>query len=278
MSLVSSLILGIGIAIAVTFVTFVSLRGREQGRTARIRRKLAETPPPDGTFEPASVSELPEPARRYFLRAIAPGTSLRTVAELTMSGEFRLKPKGPWQPMSATQVLAPPHGFIWTARIGKGLWFEAEDRYAEGHGRLKAWLWGLLPVVSASGSHITRGQIGRMAGESVLAPASLLPVRGVTWTGVDAERARGQVRISGEDVELTLRVAADGRPREVVFKRWGDRTDSGNYQYIPFGARLGGELTVDGYRVPQEMAAGWWYGTERYAEFFRAKIESLELR
>ena len=41
-------------------------------------------------FEPGVVAGLPEPARRYFLRAIRPGTPLRTVAEIDMESELGL--------------------------------------------------------------------------------------------------------------------------------------------------------------------------------------------
>jgi hypothetical protein len=65
-------------------------------------------------FAPEMVAGLPDPARRYFLFAIAPGTPLRTVVELDMVGEIGLgnKEQPNYQPMVAREVLAPPHGFV----------------------------------------------------------------------------------------------------------------------------------------------------------------------
>lgn len=37
-------------------------------------------------FDPASVDDLPDPARRYFRFAISPGAQLRTVAEIDSLG------------------------------------------------------------------------------------------------------------------------------------------------------------------------------------------------
>ncbi len=39
-------------------------------------------------FGPEMVANLPNPARRYFTFAIAPGTPLRMVAEIDMTGEI----------------------------------------------------------------------------------------------------------------------------------------------------------------------------------------------
>ncbi len=72
----------------------------------------AEGPPPQA-FEPAMVADLPEPARRWLTRAIVAGTPLWRTAHLVMHGEIRL---GAWRRFTATQVLAPPDGFIWAAR------------------------------------------------------------------------------------------------------------------------------------------------------------------
>lgn len=63
-------------------------------------------------FDPAMVAGLPEPARRWLTHVIAPGTPLWRSVELSMVGQIRL---GSWRPFTATQVLAPPKGYIWAA-------------------------------------------------------------------------------------------------------------------------------------------------------------------
>ncbi|WP_220250806.1 DUF6544 family protein [Billgrantia montanilacus] len=68
------------------------------------------------TFDPAMVEDLPDAAQRYFLYTIAPGTPLHVVSEIHMTGElgFGTKEAPGYRPMRARQILAPPHGFIWS--------------------------------------------------------------------------------------------------------------------------------------------------------------------
>lgn len=58
----------------------------------RVRTAWAElsapTPHP-AAFDPAMVAGLPEQARRYLTRAIAPGTPLWQSVELSMAGHIR---------------------------------------------------------------------------------------------------------------------------------------------------------------------------------------------
>ena len=42
------------------------------------------------TFDPAAITGLPEPARRWLSHAIAPGTPLWSSVELTMNGQIKL--------------------------------------------------------------------------------------------------------------------------------------------------------------------------------------------
>jgi len=69
-------------------------------------------------FEPGMVSDMPEPAERYFTYMIRPGTPLLPVAEIDMTGQFSLGTKDDprYQPMEARQILAAPEGFVWAMR------------------------------------------------------------------------------------------------------------------------------------------------------------------
>jgi hypothetical protein len=72
-------------------------------------------------FDPAMAAGMPEPAGRYLLHAIRPGTPLAQSARLEMQGEMRLGPGRSWLPLRASQMLAPPSGFVWEACLGTGL-------------------------------------------------------------------------------------------------------------------------------------------------------------
>jgi hypothetical protein len=227
-------------------------------------------------FDPASVADLPEPARRYLLRAIAPGTPLARSVELTMRGDIRLSRDGDPVPMVADQVLAPPLGFIWRARTHGGLMrIRGFDRYARGEGAMRWKLFGLIPVVRAEGQDVTRSAAGRLAMEAVLLPSALVPGRGVVWEEVDPDRARFVMTVGDETVATTVEVDPEGRPTRASASRWSDAAGPG---YDLFVVELGGELREGGYTVPSEVTAGWRLGGDDEFRFFRALLEEARFR
>lgn len=135
-------------------------------------------------FGPEMVAGLPDPARLYFLFAIAPGTPLRTVVELDMVGEIGLgdKERPNYQPMVAREVLAPPHGFVWVPRIGSGLSrVLGSDAWIGDRAWTRFWLLNTIPVARTRAStDLVRSARARAVAEALWVLASLLPANGVT--------------------------------------------------------------------------------------------------
>lgn len=220
-------------------------------------------------FDPASVSALPEPARRWLIHSLAPGTPLRHAVELTGHGRIRL---GAWRRYDARQILSE-HGFIWgaTARVA-GAPVLGFDRYSCGTGEMRWRLLGLLPVMTGTGPDVTRSAAGRFAAERV----SLLPTAfgTVRWTpSADADTVRGTVLVAGraESVELTIDAARS--LRRVLIERWGN-PDGAGYRLCPFGVAVDREEHFQGVTLMSSFRAGWWLGTAREdeGEFFRCEI------
>jgi hypothetical protein len=121
------------------------------------------------------VSDLPEPAARYFTYMIRPGTPLLPVAEIDMTGQFSLGTKDDprYQPMEARQILAAPEGFVWAMRTRGGMPVSGSDSGSWTRFRIV----GLIPVGRLGGDRDhTRSAFGRYAAEAVIwAPAALLP-------------------------------------------------------------------------------------------------------
>jgi len=230
-------------------------------------------------FSPAMVEVLPDAAERYLLHAISVGSPLASSVQLKMHGSMRLKPNAGWLDMEAEQILAPPRGFVWRASVGRWpIRFSGADFYFDGDANVRFWLWGMIPLVNAGGVDTARSAAGRLAGESVFLPSALLPERGARWEPVDRSSARVTLDIGGESSSITVVVGDSGALRRVVMQRWGDRADDGRFDYIPFGVEVHDELTSGGYTIPSRISAGWWFGTDRYFEFFRATIELAEFR
>lgn len=227
-------------------------------------------------FDPEMVADLPEPARRMLVRAIAPGTPLARSVELEMRGDIRLDPERDPLPLVAEQILAPPEGFVWRARAGAGtMRISGFDRYGRGAGETRFALWGILPVVRARSEDVTRSAAGRLAMEAVLLPSALLPGRGVTWEEIDEARARFRMTVGSETVATTVEVDGDGRPIRASAMRWSEDAGPG---YDPFVVELGGELEAGGYRIPATIEAGWRLGTPDENRFFRATLERAVFR
>ena len=260
---------------AAAVAALVAARGRDVRAVARRAAALEQTASTAqaGRFDPSMVADLPEPARRYFLHAIAPGAPLVGPVRLAMSGTMRLGPQQPWLPLRARQVLAPPAGFVWNAVVGEGLKrFAGADSYANGQGRVAFRLWDLVPVVRAGGPDVTRSARGRLAIESIWQPAALLPQRGVVWSAIDDGSARATVTVDDTSIPLTLAIAPDGSLRSVVMERWGNLSTDGTFGSLPFGAEVRADHTFGGYTVPSDLSVSWWYGTDRAFCFFRVQV------
>jgi len=243
----------------------LAVRRRVEDRQAGyLSRALLGTPDAHLPLTDPLLEGVPEPARRYLGHALPPGAPLARAVRLWMEGT--LVPAKGADPVAFTaeEVLAPPRGFVWTARATmKGLPVRVRDHYARGAGGLRVALLGLLPLASNDGADVTRSARGRLAGEAVWCPAALLPGLHTRWEAVDADRARATLTIDGADVPLTLTVDEDGRLREVTMMRWGD-VGVPDWQLIPYGFAVEAEAPFDGVTIPTQLTGGWWYGTPRY--------------
>lgn len=230
-------------------------------RLTGVWHELAAPAQDPGTpFTPAMVDDLAEPARRWLTHTIEPGTLLAETATLTMRGEIKI---GSWRPFSATQVLAPPHGFIWSARARvAGLPVIGFDRYSHGTGEMRWRLAGLVPVMSGTGPDITRSAAGRLAAEGT----ALLPTafRRARWAAdADPDVAIATWQIGEQTEQVRLHVGADGQLRRLTMQRWGTPDDQPPGRY-PFVVKIDAEATYAGVTIPTRLRAGWGD-----AEFFR---------
>ncbi len=234
-------------------------------------------PPSEGVFEPAQLAALPDAARRYLDRAIAPGTKLASAVRLRMHGEIKLRG---WLPFTAEQVICWKRGFIWRAAVRtNGLPIWGSDRLVDGAGAMRWKLLGLFPVMAAAGADITRSAVGRMQGELMWLPSVLCQSQ-VSWAALDDFHARASLTLLGESTELTLRVSERGRLESISLMRWGNPSGA-EYRDESFGGVVEEEGTFAGYTIPTRLRGGWYFGTERFeseGEFFRATIDSAIYR
>ncbi|MFF4161240.1 DUF6544 family protein [Streptomyces sp. NPDC001678] len=238
---------------------------RRNDHDGAARREWADLTAPTaspGRFSPELTAGLPAPVRRWLGRAVAPGAALLESAELTMHGRIRV---GAWRRFSARQVIAPPRGFVWSARTRMaGFPVTGYDRYGGGTGESRWRLLGVVPVVSGSGPDVTRSAAGRLACEIPLVPAAALGPS-VTWEPGDERHAVARVRVDGEVFPVTFTVSLSGVLESVCLARWGD-PDHHGYRAHAFGAAFEGEVRCGAFTLPRTVRAGWWYGSGRWRE------------
>jgi hypothetical protein len=233
--------------------------------------------PTQAVFEPAQIAHLPEVGQRYLKHAIAPGTTLARAVRLRMQGEIKLKQ---WQRFQAEEVISWEQGMIWQATAWlKGLPIKGWDRVVNREGGMQWKLLGLIPVMRASGTDVTRSAIGRMQGECIWLP-SVFCYPDVEWTAGDDYQAQAQLTLWGETTQLKLRVDEVGRLQQFSFERWGN-PESAAHHYVSFGGYVEEEGTFSGYTIPTRFRVGWYFGSEQFeseGEFFRATIDEAVYR
>ena len=247
------------------------LRDRDERALARVRQALCADPEPD-PFALAWVAGLPEPARRYLAHAIAPGAQIPGAVALRAVGSVRVEPEGEWLELEAEELLAPPRGFVCTATIrGRLLSLAATEHYLAGRGGAALWLLGRVPLRRVADADQARAAAGRLAIESVLMPAALLPRPGLHWhAGGDLDTARVSFKVDATPVDLTLRLGGDGSLRSARIQRWG--AIAGGYDWRGFSIEVYAERTFDQITIPARISASWELEGGRRFEFLRAEV------
>ena len=229
------------------------------------------------TFTADVIAHLPEPARRYFLYTIEPGTPLASVANITMVGRFGMgdRDKPNYLDFTATQVLAMPAGFVWKMRARRGL---MRLSGSDSQRWTRFWLMGLLPIARLGGDlDHTRSAFGRYVAEAVFwTPAAVLPCPGISWEALDADRARVTVKHRGMSQSVDLTVGADGQPTQVRFERWSNANPEKQHRLQPFGGYLSEFRYFGGFRLPTHVEAGNHFATDQYFPFFVADVTAVE--
>ncbi len=245
---------------------------------AEARRLVQFQPSDPRRFDLSLVAGLPEPARRYFAFAIAPGTPLRTVAEISMTGRFALgdREEPGYMEMTAEQTLAAPHGFIWSMRAARGAMRVSGSDSCRW---TRFWAMGLVPVARIGGDRDrdhARSAFGRYIAESVFwTPAALLPGPEVRWEAVNDSTARVIVTRGDLSQSVDVTVGADGRSTQVEFPRWTNANLEKAFRLQPFGGYLSEFRTFDGFTLPTHVEAGNHFGTENYFPFFIADVHDV---
>lgn len=228
-------------------------------------------------FRSSQLTGLAEAAWRYLEHAIAPGTLLASAVRLRMHGEIKL---GRWLPFTAEQVIHWGQGMIWNATVRmNGMPIPGFDQLVNGEGAMRWKLFGIIPVMRASGPDITRSAAGRVMAESVWLP-SVLCGDEVKWTAEDAFHPHASLTVQGEAGELALNIDDNGGIKILTLPRWGNPGGTA-FRYVDFGGVVEEESRFGAYTIPTRLRVGYYVGTDRFepdGEFFRVTIDDAAYR
>jgi hypothetical protein len=228
---------------------------------------------PGRRFTSDLLAGLDEPVRRYFSHAVSDGAALANGVRIAMSGQIKV---GLWLPYTGEQTV-DGRSFAWRACVGWGPLtpLRVTDRYADAAGSTEGRLLGRFTLFHAEGVNTARSAATRAAIESVMfAPPSVLPARGVTWRAETDNVILARFDLPPERPEVRVRIDERGAIRTVCALRWGN-ADEKTFQYIPFGGDVRAERRFGDLVLPSTLSVGWWFGTPRYAPFFRAEINAV---
>jgi hypothetical protein len=188
-----------------------------------------------------------------------------------MHGEIKL---GIWLPFEAEQDISRDGRMLWRATMrGYGLpLFRGFDRLDAGQGAMQWKLFGIVPVVTASGPDVSRSTAGRLLAESIWLPSLL---HDVPWSSSDARHATAAVTIAGYPSSIELTLSDAGSVERIKMARWGN-PGGGPFRLVDFGGIVDAESTFGGYTIPTRLRVGWYVETPRFdrdGEFFRVTVD-----
>ena len=229
-----------------------------------------EAATPQTPYDSALLESLPDAARRYLQRAIAPDAPPAAFVKLQIDGRLRPAADKPWTAFTSREILGRERGFVWRARMADTP-VRGFDRYFDQTGEMCWRLFGLVPVMRAADHNVTRSAAERYAGERIFLPTSLLPGPAVRWLPDEEGSARVALDVDGREIVLTLDLTDEGDLVQVRFDRWGDR-GTGDWRLEPYGVRCAAPRTFHGIRIPTRVEALWSPGTDRELLYFEGRV------
>lgn len=212
----------------------------------------------DAIITEADLAAVPIPIQRYLRFTRSMGKPFIARAEVTQSGQMKLKPDADWIPLHAEQWYdIPGTAFEWIGWVKAAPLFHvrARDQYKDGLGSLKIRLWGIIPMGKAEGQEANEGELMRYLSEIIWFPTAMLG-ENITWEAMDDTTARATITDHGVSVSGYFHVSPEGRVTAFTAKRYADMGD-GTYKLADWYAPVYKYADFDGWYLPSEVSAIW---------------------
>ena len=219
-----------------------------------------------------SDNALPTLISRYLQRTGAANfkAPIKTI-HLIQRGKMRLAPDKPWLPFTAhQQINATAVEFAWPAKIKQAplLWMSVVDAYKQGHGQLKASLWGLIPLAYARGADVDGGEIQRYLAELPWCPSALVDNPSLQFAERSDDTVRVWVGVKDTYVDLIFDEHGD------LVSTYSDTRIRDGVGCQPWRGRFTDYQEIGGLRVPRRGSVLWETPTGPF-EYWRGEITEL---
>jgi hypothetical protein len=248
-------------------------------RDIRARLEAARVPVEPSAVDLKTLDTLPAPVARMLRTVLTEGQPMIAGARVRHRGTFNMgEAADNWRPFTSDQrVVTRRPGFDWDARISMfpGIAARVHDAYVAGEGILFASLFGLIPVMDATGGPgVAEGELMRFFAETAWYPTALMPGQGVTWSPVDDRSADGT--LTDGDLRITLRFTfGDEGFIERVRAVSRGRTVGDRVVPTPWEGQFWDYAVQDGMRIPLEGEVSWIL-PEGAKPYWRGRIEHAE--
>ena len=261
--MIKLILVGLGVIVLGIAISFIIGRVRETAIVNRMEAMILDQRclPYVEVVDFNSFSDLPPPVARYFKHVLVDDQKLIGIARMQQWGMLRTNMKNDtWSSFTAHQVIVPPAGFIWNAKVGMPLGGHARvlDSYFAGEGAGRVTILSAFPVASVAGDpELNSGALHRYLAEAVWYPTALLPQSGVVWNPIDDRSATATLSDSGITVSLEFRFN-DADEVVAIYSSGRFGRFDGEYKQVPWEGHFRAYQIREGMRIPMYGEVGWY--------------------
>ena len=216
----------------------------------------------------ADLAHLPAPVQRYLRLAGVVGKARVRNFRVGMHGRIRNGRQGRWMPFAAEQynVVGPAARLFYLDASMFTIPAQGYHRYVGSSASMRVKAAAMVPVVSAAGSEMTRGETVTMLNDMcMMAPATLIEPA-ITWEAVDACTARACFTNAGHAIRAELSFNEAGELTNFVSDdRFQASADGTTMRRVRWSTPVRGYRTYGAMRLPSGGEGRWLEAEGEYA-------------
>lgn len=252
-----------------------SLPARFDAEVARGRARSA----PARAIRDEDLAPLPAPVQRYLRAVGVVGQPAPRGFRAYFRGRIRSSASATWMGFEASQVsfLDEPTRLFFMHASMSGVPVQVFHAFVGPRATMDVRVLGAVPMVHAEGAEMNRSETVTLLNDmAVLAPASLL-APSITWTPIDARRARASLTNADVTVGAELVFGDDGMLTDFVSDDRLQSQDDGSFRLLRWSTPLRAPRAFGPLRLASRAETRWHppEGEWVYGEFELTQLETL---